>query len=187
MFISYRQLANVMLLCSFSIWMSRKSAGLWKSHSATVLIIEVNTEWLCGKYSENIWLYYNGPFLTVNQSMFEVVNQWHSGVHNKLCPTLHKRTCVFVCDKDKACEQLTQEWIENGQRKLEGGDLYFFITLINAEPSSMKLNSIYINAWSYSCLTKCKQFLTSIHRFIPESWFSILWYSKSGFQITILI
>ena len=33
---------------------------------------------------------------------------------------------LFVCDK--ACEQLTQECIENGKRTIEGGDLYIFIT-----------------------------------------------------------
>ena len=39
----------------------------------------------------------NGPFLTVNQSIFtevEVANEWHCITHN-LCPTLHKRTCAF--------------------------------------------------------------------------------------------
>ena len=40
----------------------------------------------------------DGPFLTVNQSMFieiEVANQWHCRAHNNLCPTLHKGTCAF--------------------------------------------------------------------------------------------
>ena len=40
----------------------------------------------------------NGPFLTVNQSMFtevEVANQWYFRADNNLCPTLHKRTCAF--------------------------------------------------------------------------------------------
>ena len=40
----------------------------------------------------------NGPFLTVNQSMFtkvEVTNQWHCRALNNLCPTLHKTTCAF--------------------------------------------------------------------------------------------
>ena len=36
----------------------------------------------------------NGPFLTVNQSIFteiEVTNQWYCRANNKLCATLHKR------------------------------------------------------------------------------------------------
>ena len=40
----------------------------------------------------------NGPFLTVNQSMFteiEVANQWYCRTLYNLCTTLHKRTCVF--------------------------------------------------------------------------------------------
>ena len=40
----------------------------------------------------------DGPFLTVNQSLFtevEVANQWHCRAHNNLCPILHKRTCAF--------------------------------------------------------------------------------------------
>ena len=38
----------------------------------------------------------NGPFLTINLSMFienEVANQWYCRAHNNLCPILHKRTC----------------------------------------------------------------------------------------------
>ena len=69
------------------------------------------------------------PFLTLNQNMFakvEVANQRHCRAHNNLCLTLHKRTCAFVCEQ--ACEQLTQEWIENSERTIEGGDLYIFIT-----------------------------------------------------------
>ena len=55
---------------------------------------------------------FNGPFQTVNQSMFrEVANQWHCRAHNNLCPTLHKRTCA-------------QEWMVNGKRTIEGGDFY---------------------------------------------------------------
>ena len=52
----------------------------------------------------------NRLFLTVNQSMFtevEVANQWHCRAHNNLCPTLHKKHVLFVCDQ--AYEQLTQE------------------------------------------------------------------------------
>ena len=59
---------------------------------------------------------YNGPFLTVNQSTFtevEVVNQWYCRAHNNLCTKEH---ALFVCDQ--ACEQLTQEWIENGKRTI---------------------------------------------------------------------
>ena len=51
----------------------------------------------------------NGPFLTVNQSMFtkvEVTNQWHYRAHDNLCPTLHKEHAIFVCEQ--ACELLTQ-------------------------------------------------------------------------------
>ena len=44
--------------------------------------------------------HHNGPFLTVNQSMFtevEVANQWHCSAQNNLCPTLHKRiSFLFV-------------------------------------------------------------------------------------------
>ena len=47
----------------------------------------------------------------------EEANQCHCRGHYNLCPTLHERTCVFV--RDKSCEQLTQELIENGKRTIE--------------------------------------------------------------------
>ena len=40
----------------------------------------------------------NGPFLTVNQSMFTEVEEANIGqcrAHNNLWTTLHKRTCAF--------------------------------------------------------------------------------------------
>ena len=59
-------------------------------------------------------------------------NQWHNRAHNKLCPTLHKRTLRFVCEQ--TCEQLTQERIEIGKRTIEVGELYIFVTKCG-EPS----------------------------------------------------
>ena len=60
----------------------------------------------------------------------EIANRWHCWAHNNLCPTLHKRAwlVLFVCDK--ACEQLTQEWIENNnqQRTIRGRRFVHFIS-----------------------------------------------------------
>ena len=70
----------------------------------------------------------HGPFQNVNQSMFteiEVANQWPCRAHNNFCPTYTKEHVLFVCDK--ACEHMTQKWIENDKRTIEGGDVYIFI------------------------------------------------------------
>ena len=52
----------------------------------------------------------DGPFLTVNQSMFaevEIANQWHCRTHNNNILLYTKEHVLFVCDQ--TCEQLTQE------------------------------------------------------------------------------
>ena len=46
---------------------------------------------------------FNGPFLTVNQSMcseVEVANQQHCRAHNNLFPTLHKKQFAFCLSVD---------------------------------------------------------------------------------------
>ena len=59
---------------------------------------------ICGSYSD---CKTNGPFLTVNQSMFtevELANQWHCRAQNNICPTLHKRTCAFLWSRLRAVD-----------------------------------------------------------------------------------
>ena len=64
------------------------------------LDIAYATQSLASTYNSQEGCSHNGPFLTVNQSMFtysevEVASQWHCRAHNNICPTLHKRTCAF--------------------------------------------------------------------------------------------
>ena len=47
----------------------------------------------------------------------EVANQLHCRAHYNLCLPYTEEHVLFVCDK--ACEQLTQERIENGKRTIE--------------------------------------------------------------------
>ena len=52
----------------------------------------------------------NGPFLTVNQSMFtevKVANQWHCKYTITFVLLYTKEHVLFVCEQ--TCEQLTQE------------------------------------------------------------------------------
>ena len=113
---------------------------------------------------------HNGPFLTVNQSMFtevEVANQWYCRAHNNLCPTLpkNKKHVLFVCEQ--TCEQLTLEWIENGKRTI---DLYIFISkcgtvhslLLQVEITTRQLLSHMGGIRHYSKDYITKMVLTSI-------------------------
>ena len=82
-----------------------------------IIVISLNIKLHAPTMGKAVLIENNGPFLTVNQSMFtkvEVANQWNCRAHNNLCPTLitfvllyTKESVLFVCDQ--ACEQLTQE------------------------------------------------------------------------------
>ena len=71
----------------------------------------------------NCYIFPNGCFLTVIQSMFtevEVANQWDCRAI--VCPTLHMCFCLW------ANLWADDPEIQNGKRTIVGGDLYIFIT-----------------------------------------------------------